>query len=99
MSTKGPWKLGDKIPFGPEGKTPIYTIFGNDSTISNGPSVVVDCVNEDDANLIAAAPDLLQTLEIIAYKHYKCSAHDHNWAFYTKELCLKAIAKAKGERQ
>lgn len=58
---------------------------------------VVDFVYEEaDANLIAAAPELLEALEVMLSKAYKQNWNDQ----YPKalELAEAAIAKAKGEQ-
>ena len=90
--TKGPWRYE-------------YTRFDNYLVATKGEDTLVSgaVMTEDDARLIAAAPDLLEALELIALEKpclsgafpgdpYMYSQSDH-------KIARAAIAKAKGEKE
>lgn len=60
MRTPGLWKVNKFDPY----ETKLLTVFGGDETESRGPSKVCDTLNEADAHLIAAAPDLLEVARL-----------------------------------
>lgn len=85
--TKGPWTL---IIGGPHWNNPGTTNY-QIAWSSEGELVVDHVYEEADAHLIAAAPELLEALEV-AFQHIDKTTHCNDWA----KVCA-AIAKAKGE--
>ena len=100
--TPGPWKVfnawqnGDAVNFsriGNESKT-IITVQNSDD---------VTAFNEADLHLIAAAPELLETLdylrkELRAAQAYICQPKEiETWLDDMEERARVVIAKAKGE--
>jgi len=88
--TKGPWHTeGGSVVIGPDGETVVCCVRG---------SVDRGSQSEDwaTANLIAAAPDMYEALEI-------CLGHltggmDGNWADCDPaDVAREALAKARGE--
>lgn len=97
--SKTPWKTGKE--FGLDGKG-LKSVFANDETEGRGPSSVCNASTED-ANLIAAAPDLLTALEEIlnGLGEARISGYDlSKWPKTLQEARIsahKAIQKANGE--
>ena len=84
--TKGPWKyFDDKIIYDAGYGGPFYSICTLDGNN-----------NEANANLIKAAPDLLEALELLI-SELDASGDIENVTYGTGSLVVNAIAKAKGE--
>ena len=78
--TPGPWRKGERVSYG--GNAHGFPIYFND----DGEQVVDYVYTEADADLIAAAPDLLRALEcLLEMGHAKAG-----------DLARAAIAKARG---
>jgi len=91
--TKGEWYIAD------------YSIEANNKMIASSIPINMDYGEEERSNaqLISAAPDLLEALEALQDQYIEiCNnvglSHiiDENWAFQKAE---KAIAKAYGEKE
>ena len=91
--TPGPWRIGKN--FGSVVcDTPVPGIRGSDHTEYYGGHLIAESVTKANANLIAAAPDLLEVLEAIR-RYPKIRA------YLGSELTDKAdaaISKARGEK-
>jgi len=91
--TKGPWRVGSasgiKDRQGQWVGEPTYSVFGNDETDGRGPSSFAHA-KLSDANLIAAAPEMLACLELLEHSH---AAEDQDKFFTEMHRVLK---KARG---
>jgi hypothetical protein len=82
-STPGPWVARQVGLSGPNDDEPVYEVNGD-----GGRVVVADCLEEANARLIAAAPDLLEALEAMA---------SYGRTPETYEQAIAALEKARGE--
>ena len=106
--TKGPWFVEQ------DGKTPIYVSpIDRHEEIAICNVLVIDEDPDDDsgewfngdqtkanARLIAAAPDLLEALEVISrlYDYEATSGENSSRLYDARSIALLAIAKARGEK-
>lgn len=86
--TPGPWSITSK----PDDEYPVFDI---GHQLSNGPfkgdvMIVCDTVEEANAHLIAAAPEMYEALKAI-----EAEAHVNSTNY---DLVIAAIAKAEGRR-
>lgn len=97
--SKPPWKTGKE--FGLDGKG-LKTVFANDEQEGRGPSSVCNTTTEN-ANIIAAAPEMLVALEELlnGLGEARISGYDlSKWPKTLQDariLAHKAIQKAIGE--
>lgn len=85
--TPGPWSVNEKGQhWNNKSLTHLEVIFGED-----GECICDTVYQREDANLIAAAPELLEALQIICFFEDISSAQ--------REIAEAAIAKALGESQ
>jgi len=84
--TKGPWNIGIGNDVGPDDD---YYV----EWVTAGPAQLHEDNAEADANLIAAAPEMLEALEELAM-FYKEIDQDHPEYL---DRAINVIAKAKGE--
>lgn len=91
MHTKGPWvATADPYPDG----TPYFRFEGGNSGYGDldGGFNFTAIISDDDARLIAAAPDLLEALKSIA--EFPMPGQDNMIAANMREVARRAIAKA-----
>jgi len=98
--TPGPWKIG-KGSF-VIADSPAPGIRGSDMIEYYGGHLICESVSEENAYLIAAAPDLLESLEGIvsaSTDKWETSYADFKEQFmpWAQNVAKTAIAKAKGE--
>lgn len=87
--TKGPWEHdGDGEILAPGNVIVVYSHGGQRAVQTDG-----------DAKLIAAAPDLLEALEVISrlYDYEATSGENSSRLYDARSIALLAIAKARGE--
>jgi acetylornithine deacetylase/succinyl-diaminopimelate desuccinylase-like protein len=88
--TPAPWAVREVINSNVPGQRAFAIDFNEDQ------EQVVDFVYEEaDAHLIAAAPDLIEALDLLLDKAYKQNFNDSYHEILEK--CEAAIAKARGE--
>lgn len=102
--TPGPWKVGSlsgcglQYPEEPGKDTVCVSIFGNTETERHGPGIVCDVGGKrdtimNDACLIAASPELLETLKRVEYQLRIGNHISKDDDFY--KIVVHAIAKAE----
>lgn len=82
--------------YDPNDLVPVLAVIGPES----GPLIIGlpgDRDNDAVANLVAAAPDLLEALEELVAQSLD-SGHPHDWLRHEIDQAKAAIAKAKGEQ-
>jgi hypothetical protein len=89
--TDGPWHVGSRIDCQ---STRICTIVGGDA-IHGSSAAVSEWRN--DAALIAAAPDLLEALEMVVAEADSYTARTGKPVYNWLDSARSAIARAKGE--
>lgn len=96
--TPGPWIYQSSMC--DDGETPHAVISAKDldSAYADGRYLVVrGCIDEADAQLIAAAPDMLAALKAVAATEMYWLEHPLRFAAY--KAARAAIAKAQGGQQ
>jgi hypothetical protein len=88
--TQGVWRKGERVSYG--GNAHGFPIYFND----DGEQVVDYVYTEADADLICAAPDLLDALEMIVAEADSYTARTGKPVYNWLDQARAAIAKARG---